>query len=131
MCFDWVGYWGKRRHAGLQCPSATSVAEMHLIDRYGDQRLKANTGASMNNLDVFRPECSLEELGRPEHISDDFEAAGINPKEDARAVPAISALAARRTTGKRCGPSIPVWASGFSRSLAPTSRILTCPISRK
>ena len=40
----------------------------------------------MNNLDAFRPECSLEELGRPEHVSDDFEAAGINSKEDVRAV---------------------------------------------
>src|SRR6266403_2205500 len=42
--------------------------------------------AIMNNLDAFRPECSLEELGRPEHVSDDFEAAGINSKEDVRAV---------------------------------------------
>jgi len=60
---------------------------MHqLIDRYGDQRLKAKADAIMNSLDAFRPECSLEELGRPEHVSDDFEAAGINSKEDVRAV---------------------------------------------
>jgi predicted TIM-barrel fold metal-dependent hydrolase len=87
MCADLIEHWEKRRRAGLQYPSATSVAEMHqLIDRYGDQRLKANADAIMNSLDAFRPECSLEELGRPEHVSDDFEAAGINSKEDVRAV---------------------------------------------
>ena len=82
-----VEHWEKRRRAGLQYPSATSVAELHqLIDRYGDQRLKANADAIMNSLDAFRPECSLEELGRPEHVSDDFETVGINSKEDVRAV---------------------------------------------
>ena len=40
----------------------------------------------MENLDAFRPACSLEELGRPEHVVDDFEAAGIESKEDVRAV---------------------------------------------
>ena len=60
---------------------------MHqLIDRYGDQRLKASADAIMNNLDAFRAECSLEELSRPEFVSDDFEAAGVNSKEDVRAV---------------------------------------------
>ena len=87
MCLDMIEHWEKRRRAGLQYPSATSVAELHqLIDRYGDQKLKANGDAIMNNLDAFRPECSLEELSRPEHVSDDFEAAGINSKEDVRAV---------------------------------------------
>ena len=87
MCLDLIEHWEKRRRTGLQYPNATSVAEMHqLIDRYGDQKLKANADAIMNNLDAFRPECSLEELGRPEHVSDDFEAAGINSKEDVRAV---------------------------------------------
>jgi len=87
MCFDLIEHWEKRRRAGLQYPSETDVAQLHqLIGRYGDQRLKANASAIMNNLDAFRPECSLEELGRPEHVSDDFEAAGINSKEDVRAV---------------------------------------------
>jgi hypothetical protein len=87
MCLDLIEHWEKRRRAGLQYPSATSVPELHrLIGRYGDQKLKANADALMNNLDAFRPECSLEELGRPEHVSDDFEAAGINSKEDVRAV---------------------------------------------
>jgi predicted TIM-barrel fold metal-dependent hydrolase len=87
MCLDLIEHWEKRRRAGLQYPNATSVAEMHqLIDRYGDQKLKANADAIMNSLDVFRPECSLEELARPEHVVDDFEAAGINSKEDVRAV---------------------------------------------
>ena len=40
----------------------------------------------MQNLDAFRPECSLEELSRPEHVSDDFEAAGVQSKADVRAV---------------------------------------------
>ena len=87
MCADLIEHWEKRRRAGLQYPSATNVAELHeLIARYGDRRLKANAEAIMNNLDAFRPECSLEELGRPEHVSDDFEAAGINSKEDVQAV---------------------------------------------
>jgi predicted TIM-barrel fold metal-dependent hydrolase len=87
MCLDMIEHWEKRRRAGLQYPSTTSVAEMHqLIERYGDQKLKANADAIMNSLDVFRPECSLEELSRPEFVSDDFEAAGVNSKEDVRAV---------------------------------------------
>jgi predicted TIM-barrel fold metal-dependent hydrolase len=87
MCLDLIEHWEKRRRAGLQYPSTTSVTELRqYIDRYGDQRLKANADAIMNNLDAFRPECSLEELSRPEHVTDDFEAAGINSKEDVRAV---------------------------------------------
>jgi hypothetical protein len=36
----------------------------------------------MNNLDFLRPECSVEELARPEYIANDFAAAGIESKED-------------------------------------------------
>ncbi|HEV7393391.1 MAG TPA: amidohydrolase family protein [Burkholderiales bacterium] len=87
MYGDLIEHWEKRRRAGLQYPSETSVAELrHLIDRYGDQRLKNSTDAIMGSLDAFRPECSLEELARPEHVTDDFEAAGINSKEDVRGV---------------------------------------------
>jgi hypothetical protein len=87
MCLDLIEHWEKRRSAGLQYPNQTKVAELRqFIDRYGDQKLKANANAIMNNLDVFRPNCSVEELGRPEHVVDDFEAAGINSKEDVRAV---------------------------------------------
>jgi predicted TIM-barrel fold metal-dependent hydrolase len=87
MCDDLIEHWEKRRRAGLQYPGATSVAELRqLINRYGDQRLKDNADAIMNNLDVFRPECSIEELERPEHVADDFEAAGISSKDDVRAV---------------------------------------------
>ena len=87
MCADLIEHWEKRRRAALQYPSATDIAELcALIGRYGDARLKANADAIMNNLDAFRPECSIEELGRPEHVTDDFEAAGINSKEDVRAV---------------------------------------------
>jgi hypothetical protein len=57
-----------------------------LIERYGDPRLKANAAAIMNSLDVFRPECSLEELSRPEFVADDFAAAGVNSKDDVRSV---------------------------------------------
>jgi len=87
MCLDLIEHWEKRRRAGLQYPSATNVAELHdLIGRYGDERLKANAEALMNSLDPFRPECSLEELGRPEHVTDDFAAAAIDSKDDVRAV---------------------------------------------
>lgn len=87
MCLDMIEHWEKRRREGLQYPGATDVAELRrLIDRYGEQRLKANADALMNNLDAFRPECSLDELSRPEYVTDDFEAAGVNSKEDVRAV---------------------------------------------
>jgi hypothetical protein len=87
MCLDMIEHWEKRRRAGLQYPSETDVAELHrLIERYGDQKLKGNAAAIMNHLDAFRPNCSLEELSRPEHVTDDFEAAGINSKDDVRAV---------------------------------------------
>jgi hypothetical protein len=87
MCVDLIEHWEKRRRAGLQYPDATNVAELRkLIARYGDQRLKANADAIIGSLDAFRPECSVEELARPEHVSDDFEAAGIDSKDDVRAV---------------------------------------------
>jgi predicted TIM-barrel fold metal-dependent hydrolase len=87
MCLDMIEHWEKRRRDGLQYPSETNLAELYrLIDRYGDQRLKASADTLMNNLDAFRPECSIEELSRPEHVVDDFEAAGINSKADVRAV---------------------------------------------
>jgi hypothetical protein len=87
MCGDLIEHWEKRRRAGLQEPGATDVAELKkLIERYGDARLKARADAIIGSLDVFRPECSVEELSRPEHVSDDFEAAGIQSKADVRAV---------------------------------------------
>ncbi|HWH76885.1 MAG TPA: amidohydrolase family protein, partial [Candidatus Binatus sp.] len=87
MCLDLIEHWEKRRRASLQYPSETDVAMLNqLIDKYGDPRLKANAGALMNSLDAFRPECSLAELSRPEFVTDDFEAAGVNSKDDIRAV---------------------------------------------
>ena len=87
MCLDMIEHWEKRRRAGLQHPKATDIAQMReLIARYGDERLKAKTDALMQNLDAFRPECCIEELSRPEHVTDDFEAAGINSKQDVRDV---------------------------------------------
>ena len=87
MVGDMIEHWEKRRRAGLQYPNTTNVAELkQLITRYGDARLKANAGAIMNNLDAFRPECSLEELSRPEHVTDDFEASGVNSKAGIRTV---------------------------------------------
>ena len=56
-----------------------------LIERYGDERLKANAQAIMHSLDAFRPECSLEELSQPEHVADDFAASGVNSKTDIQA----------------------------------------------
>jgi hypothetical protein len=87
MCADLIEHWEKRQRAALQYPGATDVAELRrLIGRYGDARLVANADAIMDNLDAFRPECSLEELGRPEHVVDDFEASGVESKEDIRRV---------------------------------------------
>ena len=87
LCADLIEHWEKRRPAGLQNPGATSIAEMHqFIAKYGDARLKSNADAIMNNLDFLRPECSIEELARPEFIADDFAAAGVESKEDIRAV---------------------------------------------
>jgi predicted TIM-barrel fold metal-dependent hydrolase len=87
MCADMIEHWEKRRRAGLQYPADTDLSELRaLIERYGDAKLKAHADAIMNNLDAFRPECSVEELGRPEHVVDDFEASGVNSKEDIRAV---------------------------------------------
>jgi predicted TIM-barrel fold metal-dependent hydrolase len=87
MCLDLIEHWEKRQRSALQYPSATNVAELQqLIGRYGDQKLQANADGIMNSLEPFRPECSLEELSRPEHVADDFAAAGINSKDDVRAV---------------------------------------------
>lgn len=85
MYLDLIEHWEKRRRAGLQHPAATDMGELkRLIHDYGDERLKASAGAIMDSLDVFRPECRLEELARPEDFHDDFEAAGIGSKDDVR-----------------------------------------------
>ena len=85
LCADLIEHWEKRRPAGLQNPMATSIPELrHLIVKYGDSRLQANAEAIMNNLDFLRPECSVEELARPEFVSNDFAAAGIESKDDIR-----------------------------------------------
>jgi hypothetical protein len=85
MYLDMVEHWEKRRRAGLQHPDTTNLAELQaLIGSYGDERLKASADALMQSLDAFRPECSLEELSRPEHVHDDFGAAGIDSKDDVR-----------------------------------------------
>ena len=47
---------------------------------------KANADAIMNSLEFLRPECSVEELARPEFVADDFAATGIESKDDIRAV---------------------------------------------
>ena len=87
MYFDVIEHWEKRRRAGLQYPNETDVSELkRLIGRYGDPKLKAHADAIMGSLDAFRPECSIEELAKPEHVVDDFEAAGINSKDDIRKV---------------------------------------------
>ncbi len=87
MVGDMIEHWEKRRRAGLQYPNATNVAELkQLIHRYGDARLKASADAIVGSLDAFRPECSIDELSKPEHVFDDFEAAGVNSKADIRSV---------------------------------------------
>jgi predicted TIM-barrel fold metal-dependent hydrolase len=85
MYLDLIEHWEKRRRAGLQNPGDTDAAELReLVRRYGDERLKASLPALMKSLDAFRPECEVEELSRPEHVHDDFEASGVNSKDDVR-----------------------------------------------
>jgi hypothetical protein len=87
MYFDLIEHWEKRRRAGLQYPDTTSIPELTaLIQRYGDENLKRRSDAILGSLDAFRPECSVAELARPEHVVDDFEAAGVESKADIRSV---------------------------------------------
>jgi hypothetical protein len=87
MCADIIEHWEKRQRAGLQYPKETDLGELRrMIERYGDAKLKANAEALMDNLDAFRPECSVEELAKPEHVVDDFDASGVKSKQDIRAV---------------------------------------------
>jgi hypothetical protein len=87
MCADMIEHWEKRQRAGLQDPRATDVAELRrLIERYGDAKTKAHIEGILGSLDAFRPEVSVEELSRPEHVVDDFEACGVQSKADIRAV---------------------------------------------
>jgi predicted TIM-barrel fold metal-dependent hydrolase len=85
LYLDLIEHWEKRRRAGLQYPTNTDPGQMReLIDRYGDERLKASADALLNNLDAFRPEHSLEELEGIE-VLDDFAASGVSSKDDIRA----------------------------------------------
>ena len=87
MCLDLIEHWEKRRRAGLQYPGATDVAELRqLIDRYGDQTLKANADAIMNNLEHSARSAAWKSSSRPEHVADDFEASGVKSKADMRSV---------------------------------------------
>jgi hypothetical protein len=87
MCADMIEHWEKRRRAGLQDPGATDLAELRrLINCYGDPKTKAHADSIIGSLDAFRPEVSIEELSRPEHVVDDFEASGVGSKADIRSV---------------------------------------------
>ncbi|HEY7716261.1 MAG TPA: amidohydrolase family protein [Candidatus Binatia bacterium] len=87
MCLDLIEHWEKRRRVGLQYPNTTDLDELkQFIDRYGDAKLKAHADAIMDNLDAFRPDCTVEELLKPEHVVDDFEASGVQSKRDIRDV---------------------------------------------
>ena len=87
MVFDLIEHWEKRQRAELQYPNTTDLGELRrLIDRYGDAKLKARAEAIVGSLDAFRPECSVEELSKPEHVVDDFDASGVKSKADIRKV---------------------------------------------
>ena len=87
MCADMIEHWEKRRRAGLQDPRSTDLAELRrLIDRYGDSKVRRSADSILGSLDAFRPEVSVDELARPEHVVDDFEACGVGSKEDIRGV---------------------------------------------
>lgn len=84
---DMIEHWEKRRRAGLQHPEHTDVGALRQnIHRYGDARLRARSEAIIGSLDSFRPECGIEELSDPRHVTDDFDAARVNSKADIRAV---------------------------------------------
>jgi len=123
LCADLIEHWEKRRPAGLQNPTATSIAEMHrLIAQYGDARLKANADEIMNSVDFLRPE----------FVVDDFAAAGIQSKDDIRA-----AFSSNFYFGCEADDRTTLWAFdprmafGCGRCSAPTSRTLTCLISAR
>jgi predicted TIM-barrel fold metal-dependent hydrolase len=83
---DMIAHWEKRRRAGLQYPTNTNLDEMRqYIAEYGDERLVQHTDDILNSLDAFRPEVSVDELSKPEHVADDFEASGVQSKDDVRA----------------------------------------------
>ncbi len=87
MVNDMIEHWEKRTRGNLQYPNATNVAELkQYISRYGDTRLKVNADKIMESLDAFRPECGIEELSKPEHVTDDFDASGVKSKADIRGV---------------------------------------------
>ncbi|HEX2826987.1 MAG TPA: amidohydrolase family protein [Burkholderiales bacterium] len=87
MVCDVIEHWEKRQRAELQYPHKTDLSELRrYIDRYGDDKLRARAEAIMGNLDAFRPECTVEELSRPEHVVDDFDASGVKSKADIRKV---------------------------------------------
>ena len=87
MCADLIEHWEKRSRAGLQYPGATDLAELNrLIERYGDAKVRTHAHAIAGSLDAFRPEVGVEELCRPEHVVDDFDASGVASKADIRAV---------------------------------------------
>jgi predicted TIM-barrel fold metal-dependent hydrolase len=87
MVGDMIEHWEKRTRNHLQYPNATNISELkQYISRYGDARLKARADAIIDNLDAFRPACSVAELSKPEHVFDDFEASGVKSKADIRAV---------------------------------------------
>ena len=96
------------------------------------RELKANADAIMNSLDFLRPECSVEELARPEFVVDDFAAAGIQSKDDIRA-----AFSSNFYFGCEADDRTTLWAFdprmafGCGRCSAPTSRTLTCLISAR
>jgi len=97
-----------------------------------DASVKANADAIMNSLDFLRPECSVEELARPEFIADDFAAAGIESKDDIRA-----AFSSNFYFGCEADDRTTLWAFdprmvfGCGRCSAPTSRTLMSPDFRE
>jgi predicted TIM-barrel fold metal-dependent hydrolase len=85
LYLDLIEHWEKRRPSGLQDPRRTDAAELRrLIRTYGDDRLKLRADEIMATPDVFRPACSLGDMTRAEDMHDDFQAAGIESKEDVR-----------------------------------------------
>jgi hypothetical protein len=101
MCGDLIEHWEKRR--GPDCRSRgdryrRAAAADRALRR---SRLKAHADAIMQNLDAFRPECSLEELSRSRARLGRFRSGG-RQLEGRRARRLLRQLLLRLRGGRPC-----------------------------
>ena len=88
MYFDLIEHWEKRQRAELQYPDTTDLGELQrLIDQYGDDEAESNgPRRSWATSTPSAPSARSRSSRKPEHVVDDFEAAGVKSKADLRNV---------------------------------------------